>query len=60
MRLSNVLIRILGKQGEVSSWDNLSEDWLSPLLSCLVLVLNLEVLRDEPWSSFHNFYYFML
>jgi len=60
MRLANVLICILGKQGEVSRWDYLSEDWLSPLLSRLVLVLDLEVLGDEPRSSFHYFYYFVL
>ena len=60
VRLSNILVCVLRQQSEVASWNHLSKDRLGPLLPSLVLILNLEILRDESGSSLYYLYYFVL
>lgn len=54
MRLPNILVGILRQESEVSCWDHFPEDWLGPLFTSLMLILDLEVLRDEPRRGLHN------
>ena len=54
MSLADVLVGVLGQQGEVPRWNHLPEDRLRPLFSCLVLVLDLEVLGDEARRCLHD------
>ena len=60
VRFPNILVCVLRQQGEVASWNHLSKDRLGPLLPSLVLILNLEILRDESGSGLHYLDYFML
>ena len=60
MRLPNVLVCFSGQQGEITCRNNFSEDGLGPLLTCLVLVLNLQVFADKPGGCLHDFNDFVL
>lgn len=60
MCLSDVLVRVLGQQGEVTRRDHFPEDGLSPLLTCLVLELDLQVLRNKPGCRLDDLYYLVL
>jgi len=52
--LSDVLVCLLGKKGEVWGRNHLSEDRLGPLLPRLVLILYLKVLTDKARCRLDN------
>lgn len=58
--LTYVLVCILWQQRKVTCRDHFTEDRLRPLLSRLMLVLDLQVLRDEARSCLHDLDYFVL
>ena len=60
MRLTYVLVGIVREQGKVPGWNYLTEDRLGPLLASLVLILNLEVLRDKARSCLDDLDNFVL
>ena len=60
VRLTYVLVGIVRKQGKVPGWNHLTEDWLGPLLTCLMLILNLEVLWDKARGSLDDLDNFVL
>lgn len=60
VRFPNILVCVLRQQGKVASWNHLSKDGLGPLLPSLVLILDLEIFRDESGSGLHYFDYFVL